>query len=207
MFEHIVLEDEQRELLSQIVETERSLPRERRGRFILVQLHSEPFDTFIHTGGPQLEGHFEDVEILAAAGLLAIGYNSQGTPTFYVTPTGFQYYEHMKRTGAPDETVQEEIRRYITGNRFRTEHPRSFAKWSQAEELLWSTDSKEQLTTVGHLCREAAQEFAGGVPSRVEIEKRRILPVGCPTTNWPSSKTAAGGMRHGEAYQEVGAGA
>jgi hypothetical protein len=45
----------------------------------------------------------------------------------------------------------------------------------------------------------------GGVPSRVEIEKWRILPVGCPTTNRPSAKTAAGGMRHGEAYQEVGA--
>src|SRR3972149_11892431 len=44
----------------------------------------------------------------------------------------------------------------------------------------------------------------GGVPSGVEIEKWRILPVGSPTTNRPSGKTAAGGMRHGEAYQEVG---
>src|SRR6266851_1562429 len=47
----------------------------------------------------------------------------------------------------------------------------------------------------------------GGVPSRVEIEKRRILPVGCSTTNRPSSKMAAGGMRHGEGYQEGGAAA
>ena len=47
----------------------------------------------------------------------------------------------------------------------------------------------------------------GGVPSGVEIEKWRILPVGSPTTNRPSGKTAAGGMRHGEAYQEVGAAA
>jgi hypothetical protein len=47
----------------------------------------------------------------------------------------------------------------------------------------------------------------GGVPIRVEIEKWRILPVGCSTTNRPPGKAAAGGMRHGEAYQEVGAGA
>jgi hypothetical protein len=47
----------------------------------------------------------------------------------------------------------------------------------------------------------------GGVPIRVEIEKWRILPVGCSTTNRPPGKAVAGGMRHGEAYQEVGAGA
>jgi hypothetical protein len=41
----------------------------------------------------------------------------------------------------------------------------------------------------------------------VEIEKWRILPVGCSTTNQPSGKTAAGGMRHGEGYQEGGAAA
>jgi hypothetical protein len=47
----------------------------------------------------------------------------------------------------------------------------------------------------------------GGVPIRVEIEKWRILPVGCSTTNRPPGKAAAGGMRHGEEYQEVGAAA
>jgi hypothetical protein len=47
----------------------------------------------------------------------------------------------------------------------------------------------------------------GGVPIGVEIEKWRILPVGCSTTNQPSGKTAAGGMRHGEGYQEGGAAA
>lgn len=159
MFDHIVLEEAQRDLLSQIVEAERSLPREARGRFIVARARDEPFDTFVHPGGPRLEGHLEDIEILAGVGLVTIGHNSQGTPNFYATPTGFQYYEHMKRTGAPEETVQEEIRRYILSDRFRHEHPGSFAKWSQAEDMLWSSDSKKQLTTVGHLCREAAQEF------------------------------------------------
>ena len=41
------------------------------------------------------------------------------------------------------------------------------------------------------------------LPSGVEIEKWRILPVGSPITNRPSGQAVAGGMRHGEAYQEV----
>ena len=36
-------------------------------------------------------------------------------------------------------------------------------------------------------------------PESCGKEKWRILPVGCLTTNRPSGKTAAGGMRHGEA--------
>src|SRR5438128_7443381 len=49
------------------------------------------------------------------------------------------------------------------------------------------------------LARDARER--GCVPSRVAIEKWRILLVGCLTTNRPSTKTDAGGMRHGEAYQ------
>jgi hypothetical protein len=30
----------------------------------------------------------------------------------------------------------------------------------QAESLLWECDSREQLTAIGHFCREALQEFA-----------------------------------------------
>ncbi len=49
-------------------------------------------------------------------------------------------------------------------------------------------------------CRKVVSESCGK-------EKWRILPVGCLTTNRPPGKAAAGGMRHGEAYQEVGAAA
>jgi hypothetical protein len=52
---------------------------------------------------------------------------------------------------------------------------------------------------------ERGSAESGGVPIRVEIEKWRILPVGYPTTNRPPGQAAAGGMRHGEAYQEVAA--
>jgi hypothetical protein len=37
----------------------------------------------------------------------------------------------------------------------------AFDKWAQAESLLWTADdTRDQLTTIGHLCREAMQHFA-----------------------------------------------
>jgi len=57
--------------------------------------------------------------------------------------------------------------------------------------------SSEFTLLVGALVALVA--IGGGVPIRVEIEKWRILPVGCSTINRPPGKAAAGGMRHGEA--------
>jgi hypothetical protein len=117
-------------------------------------------DAFIHSGGPRLTGHLEDVEVLSSCGLVTIGYGPRGTPNFYVTPIGFKYYEHLKCRSTPAEAVEDEIRRHLFSDQFKQNHQRSFAKWSQAEHLLWSSESREQLTTIGHLCREAMQEFA-----------------------------------------------
>jgi hypothetical protein len=64
-----------------------------------------------------------------------------------------------------------------------------------------------QAERLGGLQVDHQVKLRDGVPSRVEIEKWRILPVGCSTTKRPSGKTAAGGMRHGEGYQEGGAAA
>lgn len=160
MFEHIVLEPDQQQLLGELVEIERSVPREKRGRFLVAQSMGSHTDTFIHNGGPRLEGHLEDVEILARNGLVAIFYGSRGTPNFYVTPEGFRYYEEMKRAGAPVETIEEELRAHLSSDEFSRSFPEAYAKWSQAESLLWGTDSHQQLTTVGHLCREAVYAFA-----------------------------------------------
>ena len=42
---------------------------------------------------------------------------------------------------------------------FQRKHYSAYEKWSHAESLLWSSDSEKQLTTMGHLCREALQEL------------------------------------------------
>lgn len=35
----------------------------------------------------------------------------------------------------------------------------AFAKWRDAEALLWQDESVKDLTTIGHLCRESMQLF------------------------------------------------
>ena len=72
--------------------------------------------------------------------------------------------------------------------------------------LAPAASCRQRFTTMFSPLRHRTKH--GDVPSGVEIEKWRILPVGCSTTNRPPGQAApAGGMRHGEAYQEVGAGA
>src|SRR5205823_1327188 len=53
-----------------------------------------------------------------------------------------------------------EIRRHIDSHEMSRNHGMSVEKWRQAEALLWGAESTAQLTTIGHLCREAIQEFA-----------------------------------------------
>jgi hypothetical protein len=58
--------------------------------------------------------------------------------------------------------------------------------------------------------RRAVPAAVPGVASRVVWKREMAHSSGwmsCPTTNRPSGKAAAGGMRHGEAYQEAGAAA
>ncbi len=50
--------------------------------------------------------------------------------------------------------------RYLDSAAFAARHPDAFAKWQQAEVLLWSSDSTQQHTAIGHHCREAMQFFA-----------------------------------------------
>jgi hypothetical protein len=43
---------------------------------------------------------------------------------------------------------------------FRRVFPAAEAKWAAAAALLWKTDSAQQASVIGHLCRESMQEFA-----------------------------------------------
>ena len=49
--------------------------------------------------------------------------------------------------------------RYLDSTRFRNSYPQAYRKWIEAETRLWEVDSQEFLTTIGHNCREAMQEF------------------------------------------------
>ena len=66
----------------------------------------------------------------------------------------------MLKTAEPTAGVETEVRRYIESDQFAARHPVAMSKWRQANEAPWSSDSASQLTTIGHLCREALQAFA-----------------------------------------------
>jgi hypothetical protein len=161
MFDHILLDPEQVDLLHLVVEGSRNLPREQRRKFIVSRTTGGDF--MIHPGlsGNDRQTYMGDIEVLAGAGLLNLGYGSGGSPIFDVTPLGFRYYEHLHSgEREPIRAVEHLPIEYLEAASFQTQYPLAYSKWREAERLLWTADSLNQLTAVGHHCREAMQAFA-----------------------------------------------
>ncbi len=169
MFEDVVLEEIQKDLLSKLVEIERGLPPEKRGKFLVATSMSVNEATIIHTGGPRLTGHMRDIEVLRDYNLINLSYGPKGTPSFYVTPIGFKFYESIKIADEPVGVVENEYRKYMSSDTFREVYSEAYSKWVQSEKLLWGNDSQQNLTTIGHLCREAMQEY-----TEVLIKKNKL---------------------------------
>ncbi len=160
-FERILLEPEQKELLSTIVEASRSIPRDKERRFF-IQRSQQGGTCLKILGLPDcIEVDMVDIEILASEGLIVYGYTSSGAQSVYVPPLGLEYYRWMKQSaGQPIQRVETEIKSYLNADKFRQRYPTAYQKWAEAELIVWDSDSEQQLTTIGHLCREAMQEFA-----------------------------------------------
>lgn len=167
----IPLEDEQKDLLAKFVEAHRKAPRDARGHFIVIESHSEPQATFLHSRAPgiQFEGALSDAEVLARFGLLQQGWSGR-TQTFLVLPAAIELYEQMRCAAPATKVIEDEIRRYLDDQGFTRRHPTAFAQSEQAAALLWAADSARQYTTIGHLCREAIQAFAGSLAKACKVE-------------------------------------
>jgi hypothetical protein len=180
-FEHILLEPEQEQLLVTVVEASRNVSRDQRQKFFVFEGIRD--NSISHPGlpGGEIPAYSGDVEILGSKGLVNLSYGTQGSPLFDVTPEGFAYYEYFKRkSGEPVQQIAAEVRSYLDSQSFGLSHPNSFQKWLEAEQLLWGSDSQRQLTTIGHLCREAAQEFAtelvdSWTPSDVDSDVKHVV--------------------------------
>ena len=163
----VLLEQEQEELLKALVEVSRSVPRDEREKFLYVNLLAD--GSYIqHPGlsGGQIRVYEGDVDALEIAGLLIATYVNLGRD-LDVSPLGFRVYEELQhRSGAPTQQVEETLKRYLDSDAFQRSYPEAYRKWADAAELLWDSDSQQQLTTIGHLCREAIQEFATALVER-----------------------------------------
>lgn len=168
-FEDILLEPEQEQLLIRVVEGSRNTSHEKRQKFLVVQ--SDQGDLLLHSGIINHNIYHGDVEELGRQNLLAVSSTSQGNLQFDVTPFGFRYYEHLKKkSGELIQQVEFSIIRYIHSSDFDHKYPEAYSRLSQAEKLLWQSDSPEQYTTIGHLCREAIQKFVSHIVTHHKLE-------------------------------------
>ena len=161
MFGSILLENEQRDLLCVLVEAARNVPREERQMFFVIQAPIDKVAEIKHQGlaNSTLNAYMGDIEVLAREGLIYLSHD-QFISSFDVLPLGFKYYEYMKQQGGqPLQNVTTQVQSYLAAEPFRTKYHSAYQKWAQADALLWASETQTQLTTIGHICREALQEF------------------------------------------------
>jgi hypothetical protein len=156
------LDPEQLEALDLLVEGSRNVRRDEREPFYYKHVVNERRAVVEHPAFPDGELIlFSDLEILATAGLVSLTYEEHRCGTLYVTPAGFRFYdEHRRNIAAPVEAVENYVHTYLSAARFTTTFPAAYGRWLQADRLLSSADSAAQFSVIGHLCREAMQEFA-----------------------------------------------
>lgn len=113
-----------------------------------------------------------DLLVLERYNLIHVTSRSQKQSfSFVVDPQGFEYWQQVQfRHAGPSDRSEEHVRRFLDAGFFRERFPVAFDKWAQAEALLWSEETPRQLTTIGHLCREAMQAFAGELASTLHVE-------------------------------------
>lgn len=160
MFDHILLEPEQKGLLIALVEAARNVRHEERQKFIFVQTLANSFIRHPGFSNKTYIAYKGDIETLGREGLIAITFGRHAI-SFDVTPRGFMYYEHLKQQlGESIQRVAASIRHFLETETFRQKYSLAYQKWDQAERMLWSHDVEQHFSTIGHLCREAVQEFA-----------------------------------------------
>lgn len=168
------LEEEQINLLCQIVDAHRNVTPSKRTDFIVT--HDMTSDSMLHPGFSKgwTDVVIVDLRILDSSGLIKI-YNTNNPHTefsFTLTSLGFQYYEFIKdKSISPIERIQKEILSFIEIPSFEQRYKKAYLKWKESEKLLWSTNSDINLSTVGHLCREALQEFLEILIIKHQLEK------------------------------------
>lgn len=164
MFDAILLEDEQKALLKSLVEQSRSIPRAKHGGFRWHHLVDDDARAhYFHLGGPRGDErvHERDLEALARVGLLSVRRDGDGYGgSFDLTPASYRYYEFLqKEAGSPAVLVERAVLSYMENEGFGRRYPEAQSRWARASALLAADPTPDSLTTIGHLCREASQEF------------------------------------------------
>lgn len=113
--------------------------------------------------------------------LLNVTHRQRGARLFDVSPRGFQVYEELRRhADTPLRQVEGDLTYYLASATFQQSYPEAYRKWAEAARKLWASDSEQQLTTIGHLCREAMQAFATALVDRYQppgVDERKAHDI------------------------------
>jgi hypothetical protein len=169
----IQLEQVQQDLICKIVEAFRNVPSEQRRAFVIMCSDESNFATVRHAGFPggNTSAYEGDLNTLGRQGLIDLSAEvGSSVYTFDISPEGFAYYRQLREAdGKPIERVESRVTRYLETDQFQQKYARAYRKWKHADTLLWESDSELQLTTIGHLCREAIQEFATSLVNNHQV--------------------------------------
>ncbi|MEX2238481.1 MAG: hypothetical protein WEB00_13210 [Dehalococcoidia bacterium] len=147
----------QEALLRSMVEAYPSAPTQ---PFMLLSMSGG--EILLHDGlADDLPINVGDLKALERRNFFNVTRGSKGTPNYRLDNLAFDYVAELDRQeGREPEKVEEEIVRYLDGRGFKQRHPGAYAKWAEAAELTASMAAADKETQIGHLCREAMQEFA-----------------------------------------------
>jgi hypothetical protein len=106
------------------------------------------------------------LDTLSEYGLVRL-VNSRSAFRCDVTNRGLDYWRQMKER-SEDSTahIEESVLRFLRSDPFRRGYPRAYAKWAEAERLLWQREPENAATQVGHLIRESMQAFVTELAER-----------------------------------------
>lgn len=157
--------EEQKELLATLVEAALKVPRFEQ-QFLLTSFETDneiASRDFIQGAGlpGQVRVVGNDVWTLDQEGFLDAQWNVNGSARFTLSEAAFRYYEEFlrNRSEEPAVAIDEEVRRLLESSAFRERFGTAYDRLSGAEELLWQTNPKDDLTTIGHKLRDAIQQF------------------------------------------------
>lgn len=161
-----MLEPEQEQLLVEMVEAARQVPR-----------HQQAWHRDVGSGTTGLYGPWgsrkvlsNDVSVLKKRGYLHCTQANYISGYDYVlTPAAHAYYATLReRQGAPGERIENEARHFLASDEFCVRYPEAYERWAEAEALLWAANSANELSTIGHKVRESTQKFASALAEHYE---------------------------------------
>lgn len=156
------LDQEQKEEFIKFIDTYKDIIRNKSHKFLAHHLLNE--NTLInHTLKEDIkyEMHTINFEAFCESGLFHTSNSSSQGARFIINQHGLKIYEELKNERIlPFKGIEKTVIEYLKSSHFIDKFPKAYKKWLNAENVFSKELSNENLTTIGHLCRESLQEFS-----------------------------------------------